>query len=114
MKTTSNPDLRSGEARLAFAIIEDAILTVRLTSGVGTARAHRLAADAWAWLASRDTTQPFAFENLCDYLGLEASWIRRGLRRYAARRTFGMTSASGAGSSRPSASAMNARHRAAS
>jgi len=70
----------SGERRLALAVVEDAIATVRLTTGVHTARAHRLAADAATWLASRDTRHPFAFENLCDYLGLNAAWLRSGLR----------------------------------
>jgi hypothetical protein len=73
-------DAWPGEARLALAVVEDAILTVRVTTGVRTPRAHRLAADAWAWLASRDTRHPFAFENLCDYLGLNAAWLRSGLR----------------------------------
>lgn len=73
-------DTWPGEARLALAVVEDAILTVRMTTGVRTARAHRLATDAWAWLASRDTSHPFAFENLCDYLGLSAAWLRNGLR----------------------------------
>jgi len=69
----------SGEARLALAVVEDAILTVRLAAGVETPRARRLAADAWAWLTSRDTRDAFAFENLCDYLGLNAGWLRSGL-----------------------------------
>lgn len=72
-------DTWPGETRLALAILEDAITTVRMTTGVRTVRAHRLAAEAWAWVASRDTTHPFAFENLCDYLGLSAAWLRSGL-----------------------------------
>jgi hypothetical protein len=73
-------DTWSGEARLALAVVEDAILTVRLGASVRTPRAQRLAAEAWAWIASRDTTQPFAFENLCDYLALNAAWLRSGMR----------------------------------
>jgi hypothetical protein len=102
----------SGEARLALAMIEDAILTVRATDGVRTARAHRLAAEAWAWLASRDASHPFAFENVCGYLGLDPGWIRRGLRDYAARRTGG--SVAGIGSAMPRTLATNARQRIAS
>ena len=73
-------DLWPGEMRLALAVVEDAILTVRTTTGMRSARAHRLAAEAWRWLASRDTRRPYAFENLCDYLGLSAAWLRNGLR----------------------------------
>ncbi len=102
----------SGEARLALALIEDAVLTIRATDGVRTARAHRLAAEAWAWLASRDASHPFAFENVCDYLGLDPGWIRRGLTRYAARRTAGAVS--GGDSARPRTPATNDRQRIAS
>jgi hypothetical protein len=77
----------SGEMRLALAVVEDAIATVRLTTGVHTPRAHRLAADAAAWITSRDMSHPFAFENLCDYLGLNAAWLRSGLRLTMASRT---------------------------
>jgi len=76
-------DTWTGEAHLALAVVEDAILTVRLSASVRTPRAHRLAAEAWAWLASRDTTDAFAFENLCDHLGLDAAWLRNGVRRLA-------------------------------
>ena len=74
-------DQLSGEARLALAVVEDAITTVRMTTGVQTPRARRLAIEAWSWLASRDRSHPFAFENLCDHLGLDAGWLRHGLRR---------------------------------
>jgi hypothetical protein len=79
----------SGEARLALAVVEDAVMTVRLTTAVQSPRARRLAAEAWAWLASRETAHPFAFENLCDHLGLDAAWIRRGLRRAGFRPSTG-------------------------
>ena len=102
----------SGEARLALALIEDAILTVRATDGVQTTRAHRLAAEAWACLASRDASHPFAFENVCDYLGLDPGWIRRGLRDYAARRMAG--TAIGIGAASPRTPATNDRQRIAS
>jgi hypothetical protein len=58
-------DAWPGEARLALAVLEDAIMTVRMTAGVEAPRARRLAAEARAWLTSRDTAHPFAFENLC-------------------------------------------------
>ena len=74
-------DTWPGEMRLALAVVEDAITTVRMTAGVHTPRAHRLACEALAWLTSRDTSHPYAFENLCDHLGLNAAWLRRGLRR---------------------------------
>ncbi len=79
-------DTWPGEMRLALAVLEDAIATVRLTTGIATARARRLARDAALWIASRDTMHPYAFENLCDHLGLNAAWIRSGLRKPTGRR----------------------------
>lgn len=81
LRPSASYDGLSGEARLALAVVEDAIITVRMTTGVRTPRARRLAIEAWSWLASRDRSHPFAFENLCDHLGLDAAWLRRGLRQ---------------------------------
>lgn len=78
-----------GEARLALAVLEDAVMTLRKAAGVHTARAHRLATEARTWFVCRDATDPFAFENVCDQLGLDAAWIREAVLRadYGCART---------------------------
>lgn len=72
---------RVPEARLALAVIEDAVLTLQVAARVSTPRARMLAAHATAWILSDDTSQAFGFVALCNYLGLDPSWLRQGLRR---------------------------------
>ena len=55
------------EARLALAVLEDAVLTVRLASRVRTVRARALGAHAAAWILSDDATEAFSFVALCEY-----------------------------------------------
>jgi hypothetical protein len=69
----------SGEHRLMVAILGDAVaLHVKSLSG-GSVR-RRDAREAREWLASSDRSLPFSFESICDVLGLDSSYIRRGLR----------------------------------
>ena len=60
-----------GELRLMAAVLEDAVNILRKRP---RSRAGR---EAREWLASRDTTWPFAFERICEALDLDSSNIRR-------------------------------------
>jgi hypothetical protein len=77
---------RSGEHRLMVAILEDAvsILVKNLSGGIVSRRDFR---EAGQWLASRDRSLPFGFESICDALGFDSSYIRRGIRAARARPT---------------------------
>jgi hypothetical protein len=68
----------SGEHRLMLAILEDAVaIFVKSLSGAKVNRSEVGAARAW--LESRDRSLPFTFECICDRLGFESGYIRRGL-----------------------------------
>jgi hypothetical protein len=70
---------RSGEHRLMLAILEDAVVIfVKGLSGAPVNRSEARAARAW--LESRDRSLPFAFECICDRLGFDSGYIRRGLQ----------------------------------
>ena len=75
---------RSGEHRLILSILQDAIaLHARKLSGrLVKAREAR---EAREWLESTDRSSPFGFEYICDQLGLDSSYIRRGLLIVSAR-----------------------------
>lgn len=73
--------LPESERRLRVAILEDALRYYRAYAGATDRRARALYEDAAEWFASHDRSEPFAFENVCDALGLDADAIRRGLRR---------------------------------
>ena len=68
-------------AVLKRAVLEDAIGCL--------AGAHRgdvaRAADARAWVKSRDRTWSFSFERVCEHLGLDPATIRRTVLEASAR-----------------------------
>ena len=74
----------SGEHRLMLAILEDAIMLF-VKSVSENVVAGQEARAARAWLESRDRSSPFAFESVCDTLGLDSGYIRRGLWTVRAR-----------------------------
>ncbi len=92
-----------GERRLMLAVLIDA---VRLTRSLQAEEARvgelplvkrRLLAREYQWFASKDRERPFAFQAICEALGLDADYVRRcvfreagtnssmPVRRYAAR-----------------------------
>lgn len=72
------------ERRLRLAVLEDALRYYCEGAGDVSRRARLLHDDAAEWFASPDRSDGFAFENVCDALGLDPDAIRRGLRRHDA------------------------------
>ena len=79
-----SPAELSGEHRLMLAILEDAVALYVKSLSSRTVAGHE-GSRAWAWLKSRDRSSPFAFECICDLLGFDSGYIRRGLRAARAR-----------------------------
>jgi len=74
------------ERALAAAVLECAIDDLRALPAAPRSAEGRAHQDAWAWVMSEDRTWPYAFENLCEVLGLSATSVRAELwRRYMAR-----------------------------
>ena len=73
---------RIPELSLMLAVLEDAIRTFSRSAGSRRRRHQRLFAEEAAWFESHDVERPFAFESICDALGLEPAWIRRGLHEW--------------------------------
>lgn len=74
-----------GERRLMIAVLEDAVDVYRKLAGARDNRRRALFEDAEAWLESSDRSWIFSFENICDVLGLDAGYLRRGLHDYRRR-----------------------------
>jgi hypothetical protein len=71
------------EAALMRAVLEDAVSCFQREFFAKGRRAQRLAKEAAEWFfAPKDTQWPFSFENICTVLGLDAEYIRRGLKRW--------------------------------
>ncbi len=85
-------EVAGGERRLIVAIVEDAVNCFQKHLFARDNRGRRLFREAERWMMSTDRSLPFAFENICEFLSLEADYIRRALRRWAraaeSRRSF--------------------------
>ena len=64
------------------AVLADAIVCLQQQTDESSYRARRLAAEAEQWFLADDTRWPFSFVNICTVLGLDAEYLRRGLRRW--------------------------------
>lgn len=71
-----------GEVALMRAVLEDAIDCFQKQMFKSGRRAQRLARDAEEWLFKDDQQWPFSFLNICHVLGIDAGYIRRGLRQW--------------------------------
>lgn len=67
-----------GARELMRAVLLDAIACLRLAAS-RSAEAKRLAEEARYWMLSTSRTWPFAFEAICDVLGISATYLRRVL-----------------------------------
>jgi hypothetical protein len=70
------------EKRLMLAVLEDAVGTFQKYAIATGRRARRLFLEADEWFGSEDTSWPYAFLNICQALGLEPAYVRRGLRSW--------------------------------
>jgi len=73
----------SGEFKLFFAILEDALRCYVRAKNCrsGTKRAEFV--DARKWFRTRGTPHVFSFESVCMCLGLDADWLRARLESLA-------------------------------
>jgi hypothetical protein len=75
-------EAHGGERRLIIAVLEDAIHCYQKNLFATDNRGRRLFRDAETWVMSVDRNLPFAFENICEFLALDANYLRQGLRRW--------------------------------
>ena len=72
---------RSGEERLTLALLQDAIHSffkyLRATDG----KEKEILAETEGWIFEKNSDWIFSFENVCETLGISASYLRAELRR---------------------------------
>jgi hypothetical protein len=89
------------ELRLLAAVLEDAISCLTAKACPATARQRKQFDDAWQWFAAEDDSEwIFSFKNICEALGIDPAYLRRGLIRWAAATELG--AARSAAPARPS------------
>lgn len=76
--------------RLMLAVLEDAMRCYQTYANSRNRAQRRLFVDAEMWLMDRHAGGVFAFETVCETLGIEPSCLRAGLRRWRLQQLDGM------------------------
>src|SRR6266849_6830441 len=66
-----------GERRLLLAVLEDGIRTFLKNARATHGRAFNLRREALTWLTTDERSDVFAFENICEALGIDPSRLRQ-------------------------------------
>jgi hypothetical protein len=74
-----------GERRLMVAILEDAVDVYRKQAGARDRKRRQMFEDSEAWIESPDKSWIFSYENICEVLGIDAEYLRKGLRVWKER-----------------------------
>ncbi len=98
--TFKNSQYREPERRLMVAVLEDAVLCLLMDLNQCNFRQRKQYEEAKEWVTTDDDSDwIFSFRNICEVLGIDPSYLRRGLARQTT-------------ASRPhSRNAMSGRHR---
>jgi hypothetical protein len=75
------------EKMLMIAVLEDAVHTYLKYARSPEPRHRELFTEAEEWVENPDASWLYSFQNICDVLGLDADYVRRGLRASRTRRT---------------------------
>jgi hypothetical protein len=75
--------------RLMLAVLEDAMRCYQNYTSSRSRAQRRLFVEAEAWLMDRKADGAFAFETVCENLGIDPSCLREGLRRWRAQQLDG-------------------------
>ncbi len=70
------------EKRLMLAVLEEAVADFQKQVVAKSGEGQRGFRELEEWFGSEDRDWPYSFANICDSLGLEASWVRSGLMRW--------------------------------
>jgi len=74
--------IREGEERLLYAMLECAIEDYQKYVSATDKKGQELFQQAEEWFFETDSSSEFCFENICDYLNLNACYVRNGLLKW--------------------------------
>jgi hypothetical protein len=81
-KTTERKTFFEPEKRLAYAVLEDAVLCFQRFINATGRKEKQLYRDAVAWIFEPDN-RAFSFEFVCDICGFDPDFLRMGLKRWS-------------------------------
>jgi hypothetical protein len=70
------------ERVLMLAVLQDAVVCFQEHVQATCKQKRAMHRDAEDWILNRDRTYPFSFENVCEALGYDADYLRKGLIRW--------------------------------
>ena len=76
--------------RLMLAVLEDAMRCYQTYANARSRVQRRLFVEAEGWLMDRRGDGAFAFETVCETLGIDPRYLREGLRRWRVQQLDGM------------------------
>jgi hypothetical protein len=77
--------LLNGEYRLLVAVLADAIRSYAANIGSRRGEQRLILAELRLWFHSADSERLFAFESICDLIGIKAEIVRKCLRTISVR-----------------------------
>jgi hypothetical protein len=81
-----------GTKQLMLAVLVDALQGPQNCTASDSVIKRRRLAEVETWIADRDAQGPFAFESVCEALGIDADYLRNGLRAWQRQQLSGMHS----------------------
>ncbi len=85
--TLRKSHLGNPERRLMAAVLEDAVACLSVNPAACSRRQTRDFFEAQAWINGTDDSEwVFSFANVCALLGIDPSYLRRGLNHWCERR----------------------------
>lgn len=78
--------------RLMLAVLEDAVRCLQTYAKASTPIRRRMFFEPEAWISDRTARGPFAFEAICEALGIEPNRLRDGIPERCLRLSCGMNS----------------------
>jgi hypothetical protein len=77
--------IREGEKELMLAVLEDAINIFQRYLVAGNEKESKQFQEVQEWILGKNGHWLYSFDNVCETLGLDPSYLRRGLRAWAKR-----------------------------
>lgn len=84
LEELSRRGLRDGEQRLMLALLESATEDFQKYVLANGKRSQELFQEAEEWILESGSPSFFSFENVCEHLQLDPTYIRKGLMRWKA------------------------------
>jgi len=70
------------EKRLMLAVLEDGLCCFQKYCFASDEKGEALFKEAEAWIMDENVLWPFSFGSICDYLGIDAGYLRSGIFRW--------------------------------